>query len=487
MKIFEEINRLLAFAEARLGLEKNDVPFVRNSIIDALGLTTFEPVEVETPTCDISVLLAEFGAVGVKEGVFSADLVPYFCDKIMGMLSMRPSYVDKEFHRVYKEKGAAQATEWLYTYCVDNNYVKKAVLDKNPRFDGDNGLVVTINLAKPEFRDPNKAKSGNAVAGGYPKCVICRDNEGFAPRGKFTLRTVSLTLGGKPWFWQFSPYGYFYQHGICVNTEHIPMHIDKNTFVNLMDFVDAFPHYFIGCNACLERIGGSVLAHDHYQGGGEVLPLFKAKIKEEFALKGYEDLTMGILDWPGTVLRIIGDDREKIIEVCEKVRANWVNYTDKALSIVCKDENGQHNSISPTVVKRNGKYEFNIILRSNITSEKYPDGIFHAHPEFHVIKKESIGLIEAQGLFILPGRLVKQLAEVEKCIQEGVLAEEYADFKLLFDEITAGIKGDFSEQNVHEGMKKELASICFRILENTAVFSSEQMGDYLVGMGFERK
>ncbi|MBO4539591.1 MAG: galactose-1-phosphate uridylyltransferase [Clostridia bacterium] len=487
MKIYKEISRLLAFAKARLGLSPADEAFVRNSIIDALGLTTFEENDVEAPKCDVSEVLAEFSAVGVEEGVFTAELAPYFCDKIMGMLSLRPSYLNQEFHRVYEEKGAAAATEWLYTYCVDNNYVKKAVLDKNPRFDAENGLVVTINLAKPEFRDPNKAKSGNAVAGGYPKCVICRDNEGFAPRGKFTLRTVSLNLNGKPWFWQFSPYGYFYQHGICVNKEHIPMHIDRDTFVNLMDFVDMFPHYFIGCNACLERIGGSVLAHDHYQGGGEVLPLFKAGIKQEFTLKGYEDLKMGILDWPGTVLRIVGTDRNKIIEVCEKVRANWVNYTDKALSIVCKDEAGQHNSISPTVVKRNGKYEFNIILRSNITSEQYPDGIFHAHPEFHVIKKESIGLIEAQGLFILPGRLVKQLADLEKCIAAGKLTEELVDFKLLFDEVTAICGKDLSVSSVHEGIKKELASICYRILQNTAVFTSEQMGGYLEKMGFVKK
>ncbi len=484
MKIFREINRLIAFAKARLELSPADVPFVRNTIIDVLGLTTFEENEVDTPTCDISVLLEEFVAVAVEEGVFGADLAPYYCDKIMGILSLRPSYLDARFHQKYDVDGAKKATEWLYTYCVDNNYVKKAVLDKNPRFDGDNGLVITINLAKPEFRDPNKAKSGNAVAGGYPKCVICKDNEGFAPRGKFTLRTVSLRLGGKPWFWQFSPYGYFYQHGICVNTEHIPMHIDKQTFINLMDFVDSFPHYFIGCNACLERIGGSVLAHDHYQGGGEVLPLFKAKIKQKMTLPGYENLEMGILDWPGTVLRIIGKDRQKIIEVCEKVRASWVGYTDESLSIVCKDENGQHNSISPTVVKVGGNYEMNIILRSNITSEKYPDGIFHAHPEFHVIKKESIGLIEAQGLFILPGRLKNQLAEVEKCICAGRLTEEYADFKLVFDEVTAACAGDLSAKNVHEGMKKELAGICYRILENTAVFTPKQMEEYLTGIGF---
>lgn len=484
MQIYKEICRLADFARKHLLLDGRDVPYVINNVIDILGLQGFEYVEAECGTDDINALLDDFCRAAVAEGVFEAEDKAYYCDKVMGAFSARPSVVNERFAELAKTDAKA-AMQWLYEYCVDNTYVKKAVLDKNPRFDS-NGLVVTINLAKPEFRDPNKAKAGNSVKGGYPKCVICRENEGLVSRNKCSLRTVSVTLDGKPWFWQFSPFGYFYQHGICVNTEHTPMGVNRQTFVNLMDFVDQFPFYFIGCNASLERIGGSVLAHDHYQGGGEILPLHRAKISKRLALEGYDELEMGILDWPGTVIRVRGTNREKIVEVADKINVYWQNYTNEAQGIVCRSEGVQHNAVSPTVVKNGNVYEMNIILRCNITSEQYPDGVFHAHPEFHVIKKESIGLIEAQGLFILPGRLVKQLADVEQCIADGALTEELAEFKLVFDETRKLCKGTDAAA-IHEAMQTELGSICYRILQNTAVFKTEnETLRFTEEMGFEQ-
>ena len=375
---------------------------------------------------------------------------------------------------------------WLYNYCVNNKYVKKDVLDKNPRFDTSNGLTITINKAKPEFRDPKKAKAGNSVDGGFAKCVICRENEGFGARNKRNLRTVSITLDGKPWFWQYSPYGYFNEHGIAVNCEHIPMHIDRQTLVNLLDFVDKFPHYFIGCNAPLERIGGSVLAHDHYQGGGEILPLHRAKIKTKIKVKKYPYVTVGILDWAGTVIRIKSDKRNEVVDIADRLREAWINYDNPELGIMSENENGVHNAISPTVIKTQTHYEMNVILRSNITSEKYPDGIFHAHPEYHSIKKESIGLIEAQGLFILPGRLEEKLNEIEKLIEaKQQLPHEYSEFRLVYEESKAlydsGKYGD-----IHKAMQEELGSICYRILENTAVFKKEEdLLLFLQQAGFE--
>ncbi len=482
MKIYKVLNQLTNYAQKNLGLDKRDVFCVQNNILDILHLTVWQDEEFD-PCDDIALLLAALTSAAVEDGIFEREDAAYYCDKIMGALSLLPHSVDAEFSRVLAEKGSQAATEWLYDYCVNNNYVKKAVLDKNPRFDS-NGLVVTINLAKPEFRDPNKAKSGNAVAGGYPKCVICRENEGLASRNKCTLRTVSLTLDGNPWFWQFSPYGYFYQHGIAVNCEHTPMKIDRQTFINLIEFVDMFPHYFIGCNAALERIGGSVLAHDHYQGGGEILPMHNAKIRVPLTFEGYEELELGILDWQGSVIRISGTDKKKIIELSDKIRLAWNVFTDEAQDLVCKTEKGQHHSVSPTVVKRGDRYEMSIILRSNITSEQYPDGIFHAHPEFHIIKKESIGLIEAQGLFILPGRLQAQLKEVEDCIVNGSLTDELSEFELVYNE-TKAIYERGAE--VHKAMEEELGSICSRILENTAVFKSDELFcDFLATIGFQK-
>ena len=487
MKTFKSISNLLVYAQKHLCLQGADVAYVANTILDALNLSTFQYSPSAKVSDDIDKLLTEFATTAVSEGVFEKGYEAYYCDKIMGILSLRPSQVDEQFQQVLRAHGGEKAMDFLYDYSVKNNYVKKAILDKNPRFDS-NGLVVTINLAKPEFRDPKKAASGNSVAGGYPKCVICRENEGFVPRNKCTLRTVSLTLSGKPWFWQYSPYGYFHQHGIAVNVQHTPMNVTRETVSNLLQFVDVFPHYFIGCNAALERIGGSVLGHDHYQGGGEILPLHKAPIKRYFALKGYEDLTVGVLDWPGTVLRIAGQDKDKICDLTDKLREAWVNYTDENLGIICKTDKGQHNAISPTAIKKGAGYEMNVILRSNITSEQYPDGIFHAHPEFHVIKKESIGLIEAQGLFILPGRLVNQLAQVEDCIVKGSqLPSDLMEFEMVYNE-TKSLAKSLSAKAVHAAMQQELGSICYRILQNTAVFKTdEQFTAFLKSLGFVEK
>ena len=473
MKIYGEITKLLQYAQTRLELNPLNVNYVRNEIIDMLSLPTFEQSNAQINK-DVSVneLLDEFTRVAVEEKVFDQADAPYFCDKIMGALSLSPAEIDEKFHNLSNTQGTKAATDWFYGYCVANDYVKKAVLDKNPRFSED-GLIVTINLAKPEFRDPNKAKSGNAVQGGYPACVICRENEGFTKRGKRTLRTVSVKLNGKDWFWQYSPYGYFRQHGIAVNTEHTPMKVDRGTFVNLIDFVDRFPHYFVGCNAPLERIGGSVLAHDHYQGGGEILPLQTRGLRRIFRAGEYPDVTVGIVDWNGSVVRVCGFDKNAVVEVSETIRKAWKGYSDESLGIIASRDGVQFNEVSPTVYLRNGSYEMNIILRSNITSEEYPDGVFHAHPEYHAIKKESIGLIEAQGLFILPGRLVSELDGVERAIVNGsALPAELAQFQLLYDEITAA-KTERSSEAVHRAMEKELASICNRILSNTAVFKQD--------------
>lgn len=449
----KDIKSLTEYAKAKLELKERDSEYKANRILDI-----------------------------IQSGLEGAELE----DAVYGELSLLPSEIDERFSAIFKEQGSEEATEWLYNYCVYNKYVKKDVLDKNPRFDTDNGLTITINKAKPEFRDPKKARAGNSVDGGFARCVICRENEGFGARSKRNLRTVSITLGGRPWFWQYSPYGYFHEHGIAVSCEHTPMHIDRQTFVNLLDFVDKFPHYFIGCNAPLERIGGSVLAHDHYQGGGEILPLQKAKIKIKIKDNKFPYVTVGILDWPGTVIRIKSDKRNELVDIADRLREAWVNYSSPELGIIAEDENGIHNAISPTVIKTVNGYEMNVILRSNITSEKYPDGVFHAHPEYHSIKKESIGLIEAQGLFILPGRLEEELAVVEGLIKSRQpLPEEYAQFGLVYNEAKALYEvGKY--RDIHTVMREELGSICYRILENTAVFKKEEdFLRFLKTAGFE--
>ncbi len=464
--------KLIDYASRRLGLKKRNEIYARNTVLMLLGKESFEEQCNHYENEPLSVLLDALTAEVPEENREKIR------DAVMGAVMLSPADTEEEFARLYR-RSPEEATEWLYEYSVASDYVKKEKLDQNPRFEGKNGLIVTINRAKPEFRDPKKAVSGNSVKGGYPKCTICRDNEGYFPRGKRTLRTVSFSLADGKWFWQFSPYGYFYQHGIAVNERHTPMHVDENTFVSLLEFVDAFPHYFIGCNAPLPSIGGSVLAHDHFQGGGEVLPMFKAKIAVPLFHKKFPMLEMGVLDWYNTVIRIKGKDARAIVAASELVRELWTDYRDEERGLIPKDGDGVHHAVSPTVFKEGDSYCMNLILRSNITSAQYPDGVFHAHPEFHIIKKESIGLIEAQGLFILPGRLVEQLEQLKEGIRRGELPKDLEDFRLLYDEITAA-EGDLDER-----VREELASICERILKNTAVFKTHaETIEFMKGAGF---
>ncbi len=477
------VKKLVGYARAKLALDKRNELYARNTVLGILGLESYSDEGEDYADESCAELLRLLTEAGIGEGLFAEEDAERIADEVMGALMLSPKEIDEGFS-LRLRNSSRRATDWFYDYSVNSDYVKKEKLDKNPRFTAKNGLIVTINLAKPEFRDPKKAASGNSTKGGYPKCTICRENEGWGGRCKRTLRTVSLKLNGEPWFWQYSPYGYFKQHGIAVNCAHTPMHVDKNTFLKLMDFVDEFPHYFLGCNAPLPRIGGSVLAHDHFQGGGERLPIFDAKSAVRMKHKSFPEVETDVLDWFGTAVRLTGVNREAIAVLADFIRASWIGYRNDGLGIIPEDENGVHNAVSPTVVKSEKGYEMTLILRSNITSEKYPDGVFHAHPEFHSIKKESIGLIEAQGLFILPGRLQKELGALAKAIANGALPEELTPFRLLYDEITAEKKVR-SEDEAKNAIDEELGSICERILKNTAVFKTHrETAEFLKGVGF---
>lgn len=484
-RVYDCIDKLLSYAKCNLGLNEKNSDYVRNSIFALFKLDSYVKKE-DVFVCDKTPekLLSDFLDAALDKQLFEDYEAEYYLDQIMGFLSLMPSEVEDIFYKKNKID-SKEATEWFYDYCVKNDYVKKSKLDSNPRFDS-NGLVITINKAKPEFRDPKKAQSGNSTKGGYPRCSICHENEGFAGRSKKTLRSIDLTLDGEKWFWQFSPYGYFYQHGIAVNYEHTPMHVDKDTFKRLISFVDQFPQWFIGSNAALPRIGGSVLAHDHYQGGGEILPLMNCNAYSILKNKEYKDAVVEIVDWPGSVVRVVSKNKDCIINISEAIRNKWVNYENLELGIVLKDEDGVHSAISPTVIKTDRGYEMTIILRNNITNETYPDGVFHAHPEFHVIKKESIGLIEAQGLFILPGRLENELARLCEVISKKEdLPNDMADFKMIYDEVICLCNNDFTYNNVDLMMKEELGSICYRILENTAVFKDKKdLKEFMEDLGF---
>ena len=490
VEVYAAVDALIDYATEHLELDERDTDWTRNRIFELFALDSYKPTGATSSDELPDELLTCFRRAAVAAGLFDADEGPVWADVIMGILSRTPSAVEDRFAQIEGEESGMGAMRWFYDYCVANNYVKKAVLDLNPRFDS-HGLVVTINLAKPEFKNMKKAAAGNAVSGGYPACTICHENEGFAGRNKRTLRTVPVELGGTPWFWQFSPYGYFYQHGICVNMEHTPMHVDRDTFVHLLDFVDRFPGYFLGCNAALPRIGGSVLAHDHYQGGGELLPMHRASAWQTLHSDRWPDAVVEILNWPGTAVRVVSQSRETVIEISDAIREAWVGYDNEALGIASHDADGNRQSaLSPSVIVTDRGYEMSLIFRNNAVSDQYPEGIFHAHPEFWPVKQEPIGLIEAQGLFILPGRLVDQLSVIEDALAEGSneLPESVREFVLVWDELRATLNGEQDRAVISDAMHDELGSICERILGNTAVFKDKTItSEFLNGLGFSER
>ncbi|MBT1160831.1 UDP-glucose--hexose-1-phosphate uridylyltransferase [Bifidobacterium sp. SO1] len=486
--VYAAIDALVDHAIRHLDLDPRDADWTRNRIFALFDLGSYHPTGMTAGESTVDDLVTAFRTAAVTAGLIEPEDGASIADEVMGILSAAPSAIEDRFAAVEAKHGGMEAMRWFYDYCVANTYVKKATLERNPRFDS-HGLVVTINLAKPEFKNMKKAAAGNAVAGGYPACTICHENEGFAGRDKRTLRTIPVTLGGTPWFWQFSPYGYFNQHGICVNMEHTPMHVDRDTFGHLLDFVDRFDGYFLGCNAALPRIGGSVLAHDHYQGGGEILPMFKAATWASLTLPGH-DATVEILDWPGTAMRVVSRSRDEIIALADIIRKAWIDYDDAAAGIASHDADGNRQSaLSPSVITTERGYEMSLILRNNAVSDEYPEGVFHAHPEYWPIKQEPIGLIEAQGLFILPGRLVGQLGMIEDALAEGrQLPQEVGEFTMIWDELTAALDGSRDRDAIRAAVHDELGSVCERILGNTAVFKrKEQTLAFLTSLGFTQQ
>lgn len=487
-EVYSSVDALVDFACKRLDLDAADADWARNRVFELFSLDSYRPTGAVAGSAAQDDLLARFRAAAIAARLLDEDEAAVYGDIVMGLLSARPSVLQKQFLDIEREQGGMAAMQWFYNYCVANTYVKRAVLDRNPRFDS-HGLVITINMAKPEFKNMKKAAAGNSTAGGYPQCTICHENEGFAGRNKRTLRTMPVTLGGEDWFWQFSPYGYFDQHGICVNAEHTPMHVSRSTFGKLLDFVDRFPGYFLGCNAALPRIGGSVLAHDHYQGGGEMLPMHKAPAWMTLKLDAYPDVIVEILDWPGTAVRVVSKNRDSIIEVSDIIREGWISYSNPDLDIICEGEDGKRSALSPSAIITDRGYEMSLIFRNNGVSEEYPDGIFHAHPEFYPVKQEPIGLIEAQGLFILPGRLVEQLGHIEDALAAGEpLPEAESEFSLEWDELTAKLNGSRDRDAIHAAVEDELGSVCERILNNTAVFKTKDLTlGFMQSLGFAKQ
>ena len=401
----------------------------------------------------------------------------------MDILSLRPSGIESKFNEISKE-GTEKAFKWLHSYSEHNSYIKLSDIRKNLRWlvdDEKGGLEITINLSKPEITNAAVKKAVKAVVK-YPKCVICPENMGYAGHGTIrqNLRGHNITMGGDPWFWQFSPYAYFNEHGIAINYSHTPMVVEEKNITNVLDFIDYVPQYFIGFNAALPIIGGSILAHDHYQGGRCKLPIFNSKDKYVFKHDAYPNVKVSILNWYNSVIRLESTSRSEIEALGKKLVMAWKSYDDLENNILAKSD-VQHNSIT-CITRYEGKYILDLILRNNCTSEEHPDGIYHAHSEYHNIKKEAIGLIEAGGMFILPARLKRQLGVVSSYLQsQSFNIEDVKDDMLVHKDMVLqlvekhGVGHSLEEAN--EMVKLEIERICREILKNTAVYKDTNKGN----------
>ncbi|MDO5330167.1 MAG: galactose-1-phosphate uridylyltransferase [Bacillota bacterium] len=480
--IGKSVEELIAYAKLHLQLDEEDATYKRNLLLKYFELD--EPYYGEVDTEKLQgmrvpdELIAPVREYLEKEKGLDPITAELEIGWIMGLLTPLPSQVNQCFDSLY-EVSPKTATDYLYDLSIKNNYVAKTQIEKNmlwtAEYDDGPELEISINLSKPEKSNKDIAKLLSVKSTSYPKCMLCHENLGFAGNAKKpareNIRFIPLNLNGEKWFMQYSPYGYYPEHMILFYEKHEKMEINRRIIGKLFDFVDLFPHYFIGSNADLPIVGGSILDHEHFQGGGHEMPLMKAPIREKIYEK--EGCTLSILDFYNTVVRIDGKDRGSVLDLADKILTKWRSHDDPKHMIIAKDEAGEHNTITPILQKKEGAYRLFLILRNNRVNEQYPDGIFHAHKEYHPIKSEGIGLIEAAGLFILPARLKRQGALVDEVVDgkkefEDVL-KEYPDME-IFRPIIAELK----EKGGH--IKGYINEVCRGILGNVAVYKNDKEG-----------
>lgn len=483
MNINVAVKSLVNYAIKNEMIEKWDEIWAINTVCQALNMDSFEDCEAES--AELEDILASILDYAVENGLCEDSVVyrDLFDTKIMGLLTPKPSEVISKFHFLYcRDKKAA--TDYYYKLCQDSDYIRRYRIKNDLKWItkteyGD--IDITINLSKPE-KDPKAiAAALKMKTTSYPKCALCKENEGYMGRvnhpARQNHRIIPMTLGGDNFYLQYSPYVYYNEHCIVFNAEHTPMKIDKPAFTKLLDFVEKFPHYFVGSNADLPIVGGSILTHEHFQGGNYEFAMAKAPIETKVTFSGFEDVQAGIVKWPMSVIRIIGTDKARLVELADKVLTTWRGYTDKDSFIYAETEGTPHNTITPIARMRNGKFELDLVLRNNITTEDCPLGYYHPHPEYHHIKKENIGLIEVMGLAVLPSRLKNEMAVLGKAMVNGedISANEtIASHKEWAEMIMQ--KYDINEDNIDDILKKEIGIVFTSILGQCGVYSRDEEG-----------
>ena len=454
------------------------------------------PMTQESAEAALEGILNEMLDYAAEDGLMPEDTITYrdlFDTKIMSMLVPRPSEVIKKFQALY-QISPKEATDYFYKLSRDTNYIRRYRIKKDQKWTADTEfgtLDITINLSKPE-KDPKAIAAAKlAKQSGYPKCLLCKENEGYAGRvnhpARQNHRIIPVTINHSDWFFQYSPYVYYNEHCIVFNAEHTPMKIEKATFGKLLDFVEQFPHYFVGSNADLPIVGGSILSHDHFQGGHYEFAMAKAPVEKELTFKGFEDVKAGIVKWPMSVIRISAPQKERLIELADKILLAWRGYTDEDAFIFAETEGEPHNTITPIARKRGNDYELDLVLRNNITTYEHPLGVYHQHAKLHHIKKENIGLIEVMGLAVLPARLKDEMAALEQAILDGaeiredeVLAKHADCVEELLPKygFTAGsgLEGEITPEKLHEIIQTEIGLVFKEVLLDAGVYKCTEEG-----------
>ena len=483
-----EISRLLEYGLQRGLIAPEDKAYAANRMLALLGLREFEPQPVEeelhTPVEPLE-RLCQFAAEAGLIEPDTRDGRDQFDTELMNCLMPRPSQVVREFYSLY-EKDKQAATDYYYQLARSSNYIRVDRIEKDrmwtaPTPYGD--LVITINLSKPE-KDPKAiAAAKNAPQSGYPKCALCRENEGYlgsanqAARGNHRL--IPLELGGEPWFLQYSPYVYYNEHCIVLSHEHRPMKVSRQSISRLLEFVTFLPHYFVGSNADLPIVGGSILTHDHFQGGRYEFPMAKAPIREKVGFPGFEDVEAGIVHWPMSVIRLRGKEAQRLVDLADKILTAWREYSDESAEILAYTEGTPHNTITPIARRRGEDYELDLVLRNNRTTPEHPLGLFHPHAEYHHIKKENIGLIEVMGLAILPPRLLTETGLLEQALKDPAQAQEIMarpemeKHQAWYEELKAAGAG---EGDTQRAIQESIGVIFGKILGNAGVYKDTEEG-----------
>lgn len=480
----QAIKDLVGYA-VRTGLiEESDRTWAANALLEAMRLDNWEePQEArERPLEDIlRELLDDAAARGlIHDDVTSRDL---FDTELMGRLTPRPSQVIQDFFRRY-QASPKEATDWLYRFSQDTDYIRRYRIARDVKWQAATAygeLDITINLSKPE-KDPRAIAAAKAAPqSGYPKCLLCKENEGYAGRlnhpARQNHRVIPVTINGEDWFLQYSPYVYYNEHCIVFNGRHTPMKIEKATFRKLLDFVKQFPHYFVGSNADLPIVGGSILSHDHFQGGCYTFAMERAPIEQTVAFRDFPDVEAGIVKWPMSVIRLRCADDRRLVELADRILTAWRGYTDEAAFIFAETDGEMHNTITPIARMREGQFELDLVLRNNITTEEYPLGVYHPHQELHHIKKENIGLIEVMGLAVLPARLKDELHGVAQALVRGddlrqdETLRKHADWA---DDLKT--RYAFTADNAEELLRREVGAVFAAVLEHAGVYKCTPEG-----------